>query len=286
MRHYRKPPAGSLASPQSGPQVRNQSMSTKTLSILLGAVVLILGIGWLLTARNGAQQEALAAARIVALSNDLVETTSHLTREQKSSLLLQTNLAARTDELGTYSNRWTSVTEALIRSENAAKAAAAAAQAEIEKRDHQITDLEGERDGLTKRMDGLTVEIGGLNGRISDTERKLATSEGDRDQLQRELRRLLVEKAELERKFNDLAALRDQVRKLKDELSISRRIDLIRRGLYGQDKKGAQVLNEGIRKPAATLDPTNLPVKAELGTDGSIKVSTPIPSATPAPAKP
>lgn len=256
------------------------------LSILLGAVVLILGIGWLLTARNGAQQEALAAARIVALSNDLVETTSHLTREQKSSLLLQTNLAARTDELGTYSNRWTSVTEALIRSENAAKAAAAAAQAEIEKRDHQITDLEGERDGLTKRMDGLTVEIGGLNGRISDTERKLATSEGDRDQLQRELRRLLVEKAELERKFNDLAALRDQVRKLKDELSISRRIDLIRRGLYGQDKKGAQVLNEGIRKPAATLDPTNLPVKAELGTDGSIKVSTPIPSAAPAPAKP
>ncbi|MBL9174920.1 MAG: hypothetical protein JNL10_15385 [Verrucomicrobiales bacterium] len=256
-------------------------MSTKTLSILLAVVVLNLGIGWFVTARRSIDREAEAAARIARMSNDLVETTSRLTQEQKEAMLLRTNLAQRTDELGTVSHRLTEMSEALLKTENSAKAAAATAAAEIEKRDHQITELEGERDGLTKQMDGLNQEIGSLNGRIQDTERKLAASEGDRAQLQKELKRLLAEKAELERKFNDLAALRDQVRKLKEELSIARRIDLIRRGLYGSDKKGAQILNEGIRNTAAVTPGTNAPVKAELGTDGSIRVD----GATPPPPR-
>lgn len=248
-------------------------MSTKTLSILLVVVVLNLGIGWWVTARRSGEREAESAARIARMSNDLVETTSRLTQEQKEALLLRTNLTQRTEELGTYSNRLAEMSEALLKTENSAKAAAAAATAEIEKRDHQITELEGERDGLTKQMDGLNQQIGNLSGRITDTERKLAASEGDRAQLQKELKRLLAEKAELERKFNDLAALRDQVRKLKEELSIARRIDLIRRGLYGSDKKGAQLLNEGIRNTAPVPPGTNGPVKAELGTDGSIRLN-------------
>lgn len=258
-------------------------MNAKTWSIILGVIGLNLGIGWLLTSKQAAEKEATAAARIISLSNNLVETTSQLTREQKNALLLQTNLMQRTDELGTYSNRWTEVAEMLARSEADAKTAAAVAQAEIEKRDRQITDLEQEREGLTKRMDGLTSEIGTLNGKISETERKLKTSEGDRDQLQRELRRMLAEKAELERRFNDLASLRDQVRKLKEDLNVARRIDLIRRGLYGSDKKGAQVLNEGIRRPAPPIDGTNFPVKAELGTDGSVRITSPTPPAIPQP---
>lgn len=260
-------------------------MNAKTWSIILGVVGLNLCIGWWLTSKRASQQEAMAAARIIALSNDLVETTSRLTLEQKNSLLLKTNLAARTGEMGTYSNRWTEVSETLLKTAAEAKAAAAAAQVEIEKRDRQITDLEGEREGLTLRMNGLTTEIGSLNGRISDTERKLATSEGDREQLQRELRRLLAEKADLERRFNDLAALRDQVRKLKEDLSIARRIDLIRRGLYGSDKKGAQVLNAGIRTATPPTPGTNLPVKAELGTDGSVKITAPAPAPAPVPQK-
>ncbi len=148
---------------------------------------------------------------------------------------------------------------------------------EIEKKDKQISQLEGEREDLTKKMDGLTDQITGLNGKIAETEKKLATSEGNREQLQRELKRLLAEKAELERKFNDLAQLRDQVRKLREELSVARRIDMIRRGLYGSDKKGAEVLNQGFRRPAPASTNPPAPLEAELGSDGSSKVKTPNP---------
>jgi len=62
----------------------------------------------------------------------------------------------------------------------------------------------------------------------ADTERKLAASEGDREFLLAELKRLQAEKVDLERQFNDLALLRDQIRKLKDELSIASRLEWIR----------------------------------------------------------
>ncbi|MFM7554148.1 MAG: hypothetical protein ACKPAH_02450, partial [Verrucomicrobiota bacterium] len=85
-----------------------------------------------------------------------------------------------------------------------------------------------------------------------------------------------AEKADLEKKFNDLAILREQVRKLKEELSIARRLEFIRRGLYGFEKKGAQLLQEGIRPKAPPASATNAyPLKVEVGTDGSSKVEAP-----------
>lgn len=256
-------------------------MSAKTLSLLLLLVVLGLGAGWIYTSKQASEEQARSTSRLMTLSNDLVTTTFRLTEQQKVNASLETNLASRIQELGILSNRWTEVSLELNRTETEAKVAAESARAEIERRDKQIAGLEGERDDLTQKMEGLTGEISGLNTRINETERKLATSEGDREQLQRELRRLLAEKAELERKFNDLAVLRDQVRRLKDELSIARRIDFIRRGLYGFEKKGAQVLNEGFRKAPAATTNAPAPLKAEIGSDGSAKVQDPAPATKP-----
>ncbi|HAB17068.1 MAG TPA: hypothetical protein DCE44_11530 [Verrucomicrobiales bacterium] len=241
---------------------------------------LSLGAGWFVTSKRAADEHARTTGHIMALSNDLVATTFKLAEQQKVNSSLETNLHSRIEALGVMTDRWNYLAGELTRAEAEAKAAAEASRLEIEKRDKQIADLEGEKDGLSKKMDGLTGEIVSLNGKIADTERKLAASEGDRDQLQRELKRLLAEKAELERKFNDLAVLRDQVKKLKEELSIARRIDFIRKGLYGFDKKGAQVLNEGFRPVASAAVNTNQPLKAEIGTDGAIKVQPP--AATPA----
>jgi hypothetical protein len=124
-------------------------------------------------------------------------------------------------------------------------------------------------------MGELNGQIGGLENQIKITERKLAASEGDREALKKELKRLIAEKTDLEKKFNDLAILRDQVRKLKEELNIARRLDFIRRGLYGFDKKGAQLFQEGVRPKAAAGSATNAyPLKVEVGTDGSTRVDT------------
>ncbi len=250
-------------------------MNSKILSALLLVTCLGLGTGWFLTTRRAAEERAASIAKVSGLTNELVTTSFRLQEQQKVNATLNSELSEREREVNGYSNRWTAVAASLAAAESEAKAAAAAAQAEIERRDKQIEGLEGEKDALSQKMDGLTQEIGGLNTKISETERMLASSEGDRQQLQRELKRLLAEKAELERKFNDLVVLREQVSKLKEELSIAKRIDFIRRGLYGFDKKGAQLVNQGIRARTPKEAPaTDSQLKVEVGTDGSSKIET------------
>jgi len=81
----------------------------------------------------------------------------------------------------------------------------------------------------------------------------------------KELKRLQSEKAELERQFNDLSTLRTQVAKLKEELSVSRRLEWIRMGIYGnQEKKGAERLLAG----ATPANTNNYNLNVELKQDG------------------
>lgn len=221
---------------------------------IAGALVLVtagLGVGLYRVSRNAERDRQEAAAVAASLSNQWVTATQKLGEEQKVNSRLNRDLTAKVEELGVYSNRWTFVAAELNRTETEAKAAAAAARAEIERRDKQISGLENEKDELGKKMNELTGQIDGLSGKIRETERKLAASEGDRTFLQGELKRLLAEKAELERKFADLATLREQVKKLKEELNVARRLELIRRGLFGVETRGGStLLNSGIKKAA------------------------------------
>ena len=249
-------------------------MNAKTFGIVLLLVALGLGAGWFMTSKQAAEERLTAANTIGSFSNKLVSTESLLAEQKTVNVKLSTNIVERESELLTFSNKWTSVTADLARTEAEAKAAAEKAKADIEQRNARITELEGQKDDLTKKMDGLNVQIGSLGDLIKETERKLAASEGDRELLQKELKRLLAEKADLERKFNDLAVLREQVRKLKEELNIANRLDFIRRGLYGFDKKGAQLLNEGVRSPGPrATNAVGAQINAEVGSDGSAKVS-------------
>ena len=118
-----------------------------------------------------------------------------------------------------------------------------------------------------------------LTTQITETQRKLDASEGDKAFLEGELKRLIVEKAELEKQFNDLDTLRRQVSKLKEELSIARRLEWIRKGLFsGDEQKGATKLMNV--KPHN--DNTNVyDLNVEVNSDGSVKV---IPGLTNAPA--
>jgi hypothetical protein len=104
----------------------------------------------------------------------------------------------------------------------------------------------------------------------------LEASEGDREFLLKELKRLQAEKSDLERQFNDLAMLRDQVRRLRDELSVSRRLEWIRRGLYGS-LKGGELLRKGFASASNTQ--TNFNLDVEIKRDGSATVLTNTPGA-------
>lgn len=238
-----------------------------------------LGVGLMLRHKQAIEVKQKDEERITTFSNTVVETKNKLDEQEKLAMYLQTNLAVRTEELVGASNNLTKLNSELVRTQKEMQESAARAREEIERRDAQIAQLTTQTNALTQQMDGLNASIGKLGKQIEDTERKLAASEGDREFLLKELKRLQVEKAELERQFNDLSVLRAQVSKLKEELSIARRLEWLRLGIYGaQEKKGAEKLMAGTTSPNRS---TNFSLNVELKQDGgSTVVSNSVPAGT------
>lgn len=241
--------------------------------------IICLALGGALYVRNkrAIEAEQKDQARILALSNDLVKASVQRDELHKISLLLETNLTVTSLELYGISNHLVKTSADLEKAKSEAKAATEAFQAEMKKRDSKIAELEHENTTLEKQSDDLRGAIGGLEKAISDTEKKLSASEGDREFLLKELKRLQAEKADLERQFNDIVELRKQLSRLKEELSIARRIEWIKKGIFGfsEVKGGQALLQQTPKTPKTSVTATNFGVQAELRTDGSATITTP-----------
>jgi chromosome segregation ATPase len=253
-------------------------MKGKAAFIILLIACVFLAVFLVLTRQKAAERENELHYSVTVLSNTLTATTAQLTEQQQVNLALTGSLTDRTSELVDVSNRLVSVRADLVRTEEQAIAAAQAAQEEMAKRDARISELAGQNDEMTQRMADLDAVLSELESQILETERKLSASEGDREFLLVELKRLQSEKAELERQLTDLALLRNQIRKLRDELSIAQRLEWIRRGLYGSEQRGAERLEAGHATPAhAGYD-----LEVEIRQEGDARVIEP----TNAPAPP
>ncbi len=248
--------------------------------VILIVVGLLLGVALLYRHGLAENQKKKDQATILQFSNDWVQTTGKLEEQTKVNETLMTNLAVRTEEVISFSNSFLQTSNALVKAQADAEVEIAKREVEITKREQKIVQLESERDELDKKMTGLNTSLTGLQTQIADTERKLAASEGDREFLLKELRRLQAEKSELEKQFNNLAVLRAQVSKLREELSIARRLEWIRQGLYGEPRKGGEILQSGF---AATAPKTNYNLNVEIRQDGSVNV---LPPPAEAPATP
>jgi chromosome segregation ATPase len=249
-------------------------------------IVLSLGLagGLFMRHSEAVKVEKQQVTTILDFSNKLDQTSSKLDEQVQVNSMLQNNLEQRKRELSDTSNSLVRVSADLDRTRNEAQAAAEHAKAELAQRDQRINDLETQRSDLTKKMDDLTLNIDKLGTQIAETEKKLEASEGDREFLLKELKRLQVEKTELERQFNDLSMLRSQVAKLKDELSIARRLEWIRMGIYGaQERKGAEILMTGINNAPAR---PKFDLNVELKQDGGATVVPVQTNAGPATAQP
>jgi chromosome segregation ATPase len=247
----------------------------KIAAIILTLLCLLLAAGLVYRHTTAVKEKTDDVAKIKSYSNQVASVTKELNEQKMVNLSLERDFAAQAEELKTYSNNLASVNANFTKSQDEAKAAAEAAKAEMQRRDTRIAELESERNGMTKKMNELTNSISGLETQIADTQRKLEASEGDREFLLKELKRLQAEKSDLERQFNDLAMLRDQVRKLRDELSVSRRLEWIRRGLYGS-LKGGELLKKGFASAATSR--TNYNLDVEIKRDGGARVLTNAPS--------
>jgi chromosome segregation ATPase len=193
------------------------------------------------------------------------------------NIMLTNDLGAVRTELSQLTNKFTEVVQTLNQTEASLKAS----QNAVAERDQKIAALETQNRELDEKAIDLSAALTNLTLQITETQRQLDASQGDKEFLEKELKRLIAEKAELERQFNDLAILRAQVAKLKEELSIARRLEWIRKGLFAADEqKGAQKLMT-MRPPPAPPKTNVYDLNVEVSSDGSVKV---IPGLTNPPA--
>jgi len=247
--------------------------------IFLILICVGLSIGLIWSQKQAGDRRMADAASIGSFSNKWQEAQSQLLRQETVNAELETLLESRNEQLKTVTNEIAQVTAELTKAQAELKATQEAIRERDEaiKRDEKIAKLETQNEALDERAIELANSITNLNLQIAQTRQKLAASEGDKAFLEKELQRLISEKAELERKFNDIAALRAQVAKLREEMNVARRLEWIRKGIYAaNERKGAELLMDHsaaarpARKPAYDLN-------VEVSADGTVRV---IPSGT------
>jgi len=108
---------------------------------------------------------------------------------------------------------------------------------------------------------------------IDDIGRRLESAEEDRDHLMMERKKLIAEKAELEKQFQDILVLRQKVQELQVELTASRKLEWLRRGFYGGARKkgGSRLMGMSKKSQSKTVSP-NADLNVEVRRDGTVKI--------------
>lgn len=280
---------------QSGRNSANCAIMKNRIGVIVFVLALVclgLGIGLIALKRQATTQQRDLTEKNSALSNSLVEVNDELDRQKQAYTLLVSDREERRKAFEALTNNYTQALSSLAQTaSNLAQTEAAlqSSKEETARRDAKIAELEVQNVALDKQALDLNTAITNLTLQIEETKRKLATSEGEKDFLDKELKRLMAEKSELERQFNDLVVLRAQVAKLKEELSVARRLEWIRQGLFASsDEKGAQKL---MRTPSSAQSKgakPNYDLNVEVSADGSVKVIPPLtnrPAATNPPSQ-
>ena len=262
--------------------------------IVLVLVLVCVGLGIALIAikKQTGEQQRDYVEKTTGLSNSLVQTSEQLDRQKQVNAELESDRERQKKAFETLTNSFTRVLTSLSHvSNNLVKTEIAlkTSQEETARRDAKIAELEAQNQALDKQAVDLSTAITNLTVQIEETKRKLAASEGEKGFLEKELKRLMAEKAELEKQFNDLAVLRAQVSKLKEELSIARRLEWIRQGLFAStEQRGAQKLLQSSAASQVKAPKPAYDLNVEVSADGSVKVIPPLtnrPAATNAPPK-
>jgi chromosome segregation ATPase len=262
------------------------------ISLVLVLACVGLGIALIAVKKQAGEQQRDHTEKNGALSNNLVQVNDQLDRQKQVNADLETDRQKRIKEFQSLTNKYVEslatlaqVSNNLVQTEVALKTS----QEETAKRDAKIAGLEAQNQALDKQAVDLSTAITNLTTQIEETKRKLATSEGEKGFLEKELKRLMAEKAELERQFNDLTVLRAQVAKLKEELSVARRLEWIRQGLFAStEQKGAQKLMQGTAAMSGKAPKPSYDLNVEVTSDGSVRVIPPLtnrPAATNQPPK-
>lgn len=263
-------------------------MKPKVIIPLVAIIAIGLGIALFVSRDRISKQEA----EIVNYSNQVSIVSKKASDLTSVNQTLEGDLQKRNAEFITLTNSYTQALATIAKTEAELKQTEETLKVTKEDlvgRDSKIAALESKNAALESqnaeldtKSATLSLAITNLTTQIEATQAKLAAAEGDKEFLQGELSRLMAEKAELEKQLNDIQFLKAQVAHLKAELSIAKRLEWIRKGLFNAgEMKGGQLLiqKEAPKPPAENAYDLNV----EINSDGSIKI---IPAATNAPANP
>ena len=253
-------------------------MRSKIAVIALATIFILLVVALLITKKQGYEEHVKDASSISVFSNQVVDADQHYNSLSQLNHLLTQALDMKRHQTLEISNELFDSNAILIDQKSSIERALYQTVAIS----NQITTLYGHVFELQSRNDILnrsTVELSSVITKLEEqndnTQNKLSISETNDGFIQAELQNQLAEKAELKRKFNDLDEVRAQVRKLKDELFVTRRLQLER--YDNGTKKGGALLIQ--RTPLSKEGPKPAPsydLNVEVGSDGSVKVIPPL----------
>ena len=233
----------------------------------LVTVILILACAGLVIALIVAQkhineQQQQKDAEIMDFSNQVVAANDELNDLRQVNLALTNDLNASHDQLLVLSNQVLTLSDSLTNSDTQLKAA-----------EDQISSLQTQNQMLDAKEAELTNTITTLNARMVAAQMQLAESEKNSGFWQTQFTNEAADYAKLDAKFKDLKAVRDQARKLHNELIVARRLEWIREGKpAGSSTKGAQLLMARAW-PTNTLAPaSHYNLSVEVDSSGGVHI--------------
>jgi chromosome segregation ATPase len=201
-----------------------------TVILLLACAGLIIAL--VVTQKHIDAERKKAADDILDFSNQVVAANDELNDLRQVNLALTNDLNSSRQQLTELSNQVLAVSDTLSNSDTQLKVA-----------QDQIASLQAQNQALDQQAEELTNAIADLNAKIVDAKTQLAESETNNNFLQNELNNKVEAEKELEAKFNNLAVVRQQAKKLHNELVMERRLQWIRQGTQPNSQvKGAQLL--------------------------------------------
>ncbi len=253
-------------------------MNSKAPVVVLILLCLALLVGLVVRHNQAVTQIQAEQKRYRELAEEKANLQSKLDELNAVNQSLKTNEAKVKTQLDQTAAQLTDTKQALAVKDAAVEEANKTLkdkEAELAKREARITELETQNSTLDKQASDMKSTLGVLEGQIAETQKKLSTAVGDRDYLLSELQRLETEKSNLQRRLNDVVALKEQIQKLKEDLSLSKGLEALRRELYGAEpKKGGELLQQGFRggpKPNGS----RLDLNVEVHREGTATILTP-----------
>jgi S-adenosylmethionine synthetase len=248
-------------------------MKTKIGIVILAAACAALAIALVAAKKSAADERKDTVAAMLDFSNQLVNARDAIDDLNQVNLKLTNDLAVSRQQELEFSNNYAETAAVLT----GTKFSLQSADEKITGLGDRVAGLESQNQALGQNAASLSNQLASVSDEMAGAQQKLADDETNNAFLVAELQKQMEQKNEMEQKFNDPVQLRAQIKKVRDEQFVAKRLEWIRNGTDPSVMhKGGQLLMR--HAPATNAVPSgssHFDLSVEVGSDGSIRVLPP-----------